>query len=732
MNSETKMWEKDINKLIKKGKLKDLENYKKIINGTSGVDDSVKAEYIQKCDDAINEINSKNQEPEVQEVEQEVQEAEQQEQTIDASNVTVGENTKHSKQKKGTLKKALATAGIIGVIALAIPGVSRLSSCIGNSCAPKGNEDDNKKQEQMLDEIKDTLNFDVENTEVMITNIDNFITESMSKGLKLDANNLAGDMESFVDFYVALNIDEIGPGYLAKLYQSDNKSYLDVFNNYVRWAMNITDEAMMASAEDPYDIMPLVANKEEAQVLQSAFNLLAQMHDNGLAGNKEALKTNASDFKAILNEVLLDENSASYSTPSKVLLAYAAMNADALLINYEDIIIVDNDIRMVIYEDAEIRCSMTLRDIIAEGKTLSDEDLRLLFNASEKNQSAVEFGLQLEKKFDQVVILYNTAGFDYSKETSIDEVIERLVKEVDFSFYKANQEYTEYNDITYDINHPAIVIPEDSVVITDGDNDYYIEKDELDKHGVDTTNKTPEQVKDEYESKVEEKVEEELKDDKTFEDNNGNVLEEGKDAVDYATEYSNGWTAGSKQGAIDGNALATKNATTNGSEGYKAGYAVGYNDSYESAKAKRLAAEKQTSTTIEKVDPIVQDTEVIEEGTKNSDEVITTPIESEKPVDIIVSPIETPVVPLPEVKEETTTTIIEEEVIEEGILEIPSYNSETTVEVIEEGVLTSEETTTTYEASVTGMSYDELYNLYYQYLYGTDSNSIEQTTEKTK
>lgn len=698
---QTKIWEKEISKLTKRLNKSKLEEYKDIIMATSGVDDDLKQEYVQKCDEAINKINN-----------------------INADKVKTGEKTKHSKLNKKAILAALGVATVITVAGIHCHSCSGPKSPATKTEAPTNpsikpplfkipvpvdqNNNNNNKADK---EIKDTLNFDTENTEVLVNNINNFISESIANGLELDAENLENDVESFIDFYLALNIEEIGPGYLAKFYQNDNKSYLDMFNNFTRWAMEITDEAMMSSKKDNtvFDVTKLVSNKNEAAILQEAFNLLATQHDNGLAGDKEALQQTTTEFRSLLDDTLLNESSDSYSAPFKVILAYSAMNFDTLLQNYADISLLDDDTRKVLYEDAAIRECMILRDSINEGKKYSNDDLLLLINTSEKSQSAVSMALQLEKKIDQMVMIINTTDVDYSSELSVNEVIDELVEEIDLSNYKPNQEYTEYNDLTYEINHPTITVPEDSITVKDEETDkeIFIEKEEIDKYVPETENKTPEQIKDEYEQKVEEKVEEELKDDKTFEDNNGNVLEEGEDAVDYAAEYSKGYTAGSAQGAKDGNALVTKNDKTTGSEGYVAGYAQGYNESYEeAAKARKDIV----------LDPI--EIKPIEDAP-----IVIMPIE-EKPVEIIAYETQ----PAAEVKKEVETTTVVEEKTTKKVEETKTEKETTTEKVAEE------ETTknTSNEIKSSQMSYEELYQIYYDILYGSETNTIEQGYAKTK
>ena len=712
-----KRWNKKIQQLIDSSNIDGIESLKRVIHETTGIDDYLKEEFNLKCETAKKQILEKQEELKETELEEdeiidEVEDVEDSEleddieldgEEIDTKDVSVGEDARHVK-----MSKARIAAIVIGIATIGMVAGATIHSCHSCSSTPKTNNNNNSSNSGSLDNndekgneiddeiktIKPTLSFDTEDTDVMIENIDNFLNESLTKGIKLNEETLDNDLESFVDFYIALNIDEIGPGYLGKLYQDDKKSYLDVFNNFTRWAMVITDEAMMSSVKDNnvMDVSLLVANKNEAETLQNAFDLLAQIHDNGLAGNVEALEKNALEFHKLLDETLLLEEGTyhSYSSSFKVMLAYSAMNADLLLQNYENIIIVDDDIRKVMYEDSEIGCAMSLREYRLDGKELTDNEMLLLLDQSEANNSGVSLAYQLEKKYDQMVMIINSVDVDYSDETSISQVLQILKAEIDLSLYKPNQEYTEYNDLTYEINHPTIEVPEDSIVVNDGKN--YVEKEELDKHNIDTNDKTAEEIEKEYQEAVKEEVESSLENDKKFEDNKGNVLETGSNAENYALDYSNGYTAGSKQGAIDGNALSAEKSVVTGSDGYVAGYAAGYKEAYNEAKQNRLNAEKETSVTTETIEPIEQSREELESGLLPQEELQTLPLlETTTSVTL---------------EDETTTVKVEEEVIEEGLL-TPSGEQVT-------------------------LSYDELYNIYYEALYGMNSNSLEEETTHSK
>jgi len=649
---QTNLWEQRLTKLQKKNDVEGLKKYKLVINATTSADQSLRDEYIQKCDDIIAEIEAKAEaeieaelaeevaaimDEEASEIETEINEEdseleeeideEEEEVEIDAENVTVGEDTKHFKVDKKVVA-ALVGLGILTAIGIGV------NSCGKEEKLPITTEteadNDTEKETETEVSFDQTLAFNPEDTKVMISNTSNFFADSLGKGVYLNKDALSNELESFIDFNMALNIDEIGPGYLASLYQNDNKSYVDVFNGYTHWAMRLTDTAMLSTKDTVINIESMVANKEEGAMLQQAFNLLAEIHDNGLAGDKEALTNNANALKALLTKVLVDETDL-YSPASKVMLAYAAQNADTLLINYKDIKVLDDDMRKVMYEDASIGCAFAIKDANEKGESLNHDDLVLLLNNSEKSQSAVSLATQLKDKYNLSAIIINTTDKDYSNETSVKEAISELESSIDLSLYKETQSLEEYNDITHEINYPTIKVPENSVIVDNGDG--YVSKEEMDKHNA--------KNEEEYKESVKDKTEQEFEEDKTVTDSEGNKTtgEEADKAEQEA--YSK---AAYMTGYSDGLQNKPYNPTSGYENSYNEGYADGQLDLLESQKNNSGVVKEETEM-LDK--PIIESTEVVETETQVETEEPETEVETEEP---------------------ETEEIIYEEVIEEGVL----------------------------------------------------------------
>ena len=681
------LWDKNISKMTRKSNAEGLENYKNTIQNTSGVDDSIKEEYIQKCEEAKNAILAKQEEVAMES--SEATSAFEDDITldgddIDAEDVTVGESARHTKMSKAKLVGLVA-----GGIALAAVVGATIHSC--NSCAPAKaieetttSEDEEKDDEIVINStIKPTLAFDTEDTEVMIGNLKEFAKGVLPNGIELTDAELEEQVESLINYYVWLNLNEIGPSYLSELYQTDSVSYIEIFSDSMYWANVLRFDSITSSAKDNtvVDLSMMISNKKDLELVQSFQNLNARLHDAVDANDVATIKGIVSEYQTLIETKLLDHVSYSYGQGAMDLCFRLVYSGEQLLADY-DVVIMDESLSKIINEDTFLKCIQSISISTIEDKTYTKEEIEqtIQVNTSKKSDNVI---YQIDVLKDYMTRL--NMQLDFTGKKSVADVmveVSAYVRENNLlSTYKENESLEVFFARIYEQTHvEKETVQQGDIVI---DNNNYIKKEELDKYNVDT--------KEEYEQAVKNEVESSLENEKTFTDNTGKVVESGSNAEDFAAAYSSGYTAGSKQGAIDGNALATEKSIVSGSEGYVAGYAAGYKEAYAEAKQKRLNAEKETSVKTETVKPIEQSSEVIEQGTLKQPETTT-----EKQTTTSSSNKE----------EETTTTIIKEEVIEEGLL-TPS----------------SEEVT---------LSYDELYNIYYQALYGSNSVEEETTYSKTR
>lgn len=716
----TEIWDKDINRQMKKSNVDGFDSIKKSIRDAVGVDESIKAEYIQKCEDAMDSILSAQEEEimndsefiDVDPIESIVVDENSMgldENLINADGVEVGEEARHVKMSK---KKLAAIIGG-GVALLAVAGAT-IYSCHSCSSSAVGLEEttttmptDEETNDEVVipNTIKPTLSFDTEDTDVMIENLKGFVKGIIPNGIELTDAELEEQVESLINYYVWLNLNEIGPSYLSELYQTDSVSYIEIFSDSMYWANVLRFDSITSSAKDNtvVDLSMMISNKKDLELVQSFQNLNARLHDAVNANDVANINGIVSEYKTLIETKLLDHVSYSYGQGAMDLCFRLVYSGEQLLADY-DVVIMDDSLSKIINEDTFLKCIQSISISTIEDKTYTKQEIEqtIQVNTSKKSDNVI-YQIDLLKDYMSRLNMQ----LDFTGKKSVADVmieVSSYVRENNLlSTYKENESLEVFFARVYDQTHvPKDTIQPGDVIISDNT---FIEKEELDKHNIDTSNKTSEQVEKEYQEAVREEIESSLESEKTFTDNQGNVLETGSNAEDYAADYAKGYTEGSKQGAIDGNALAAENSVVSGSKGYVAGYAVGYKASYAEARQQRLNAEKDTSVTIETVKPTEQSSEVINSGTLKQPETTTKQLETTtKQPETTTKQIETTA---PVVKEEETTTgIIEEEVIEEGIL-TPQY------------------------AEVT-LSRDELYSIYYEVLYGSSNNSLEEETTYSK
>lgn len=668
MDIQTKIWDKDIQKLIKKGDIQGLENYKKVIERASNIDDAIKAEYIEKCN-------------------------------IDASEVTVGESARHFKMSKKTAIKVATAAAIIAMAGTVIHGCSNSSNAKDKSnskpatikpVATKEAETNlnNEKEEKT---IKPTLAFDTENTEVMIENLKGFVKASLPNGIEFTDEELEEQVESLVNYYVWLNLNEIGPSYLSELYQTDSVSYIEIFSDSMYWANVLRFDSITSSAKDNtiIDLSTLISNKKDRALVESFQNLNGRLHDAVNDDDKEKIDSIVSEYKKLIETKLLDHESYTYGEGVLDLCFRMVYSGEQLLANY-DLKIMDDSLAEIINKDVRLRCIYAISFNTKEDKNYTKEELGQLVqtNTSKKSDNVI---YQIDVLKDYILRLNMQKDFTGKKSVAVIMFeVSKHVRDNDLlSTHKKNEPLDVFFDRSYNQTHEKVeTIKKDDVVINN--NEQYIGKSELDKHNVKNENKKPQEIKKEYEEKVKEEKNKELENQKEFEDNAGNTLKTDKDS-----DYWAGWYAGNKKGAADGNNLADKEPTTTGSENFKKGYAFGYNEAYDAAKKARLEAEKEIIVEITPIDPIIQSSEVIGDGiveNTNSPEATNTPEPTNAPVATTTpaptttpEPTKAPVAtttPAPTATPKPTSTpapttgvIIEKEVYEEGLLPTGSEDS---------------------------------------------------------
>lgn len=564
---------------------------------------------------------------------------------IMASDVKVGETERHFKVNKKKL--AVATAAIVAAGGIVIGSGLLLRGCSNQKVRPDSNI--TSEQNTELNDLKPTLAFDAENTDVLIANLEATARDMIAKGIAMEDATLEETVESLTNYYVWMNLNEMGPTYLSELYQSDSISYMKIFQDSMYWTNAIRFDSMTSSKEQEtvLDMSNFIANKKDAALTQEFLDINARLSDAVAKNDKDTINSIVAEYRTLIETKLLDHSSYTYGGGTMDLCFRLVYSGEQLLQNY-DITIMDEGLSKIINEDEFLLCYHQV--VVATKDVNSVMEVTELQTVVENNTS---------KKSDNVIYIVDTLkdkfsrlnmALDFTGKKSIANVMIEASKDLRdnnvLTTYKPNMSLEEYFNHNFDLTHPKQEeIPKDSTITSDGN--HYIDKSEMDKHHATT--------EEDYKENVKQETEEKLKDESTFTDNDGNILNKGEGSIDYSKAYSAGYTDGSRQGAIDGNSLTVFNDSVSGTKGYQDGYRKGYTDSYNEAKAKREAAEKESNTITIPVENGESTDEVMEQGTVASSQTETNSNVSNGTTDSNDSNNLPPI-----------GTVVEEEVIESG------------------------------------------------------------------
>ena len=267
---------------LKKGKLTedDIDRTISVVNEMSTISEDEKKETIE----YLNNMRLND----------EVKASSNEEKLIDSDDVKVGESVRHFKFNKKKIAKVTASVAVAGAVIIG-------SSTLIKSCQTKKNVSrDNLSvvTEQTIDEktdktktLKPTLAFDAEDTNVLISNVEDTIDDMVSKGIEIDNDTLEDTIESLTNYYVWMNLNEMGPTYLSKLYQTDSTSYMEIFTDAMYWANAIRFDSMTSSVSDNtvLDMSKFIANKKDSELVSSFLNINARLSEAVSNNNKATI-----------------------------------------------------------------------------------------------------------------------------------------------------------------------------------------------------------------------------------------------------------------------------------------------------------------------------------------------------------------------------------------------------------------------------------------------------------
>lgn len=437
--------------------------------------------------------------------------------------------------------------------------------------------------------LSSSLNFDPEDKEVQIDNLYSFFEENLKNGIELKDEVLENQLEKWINAYTALNINEVGPMYLANLYQNDKVMWRQVDSDCFAVIKEIVDtnEALALDKGEVMDLSKLFANKEDLKLVTEYNNLQLEMSKAFNSKDEAKMKEVAAKGHELIFDTLLDAEVNSYGPYAKIYSIYVIDSINGILVDYKDVKeTLDNDLE----ED-------TLRYAVRDCDLLTDEQYEEYLEKNRATSKLTAFMLEaintLSAKYEnRDQLIYQ--GLDFTNEISIEDMKNTLAKSLRDN--KILDTYVESKDL--EILLYGTKLEGTGGTLEKGDvnlgNGTYIDANTLNGR---SQAQYETDVKNSYNSTT------------TVTDiNTGETV--GNSDQD-AEDYSKGYSAGSAAGAAAGSAGKSKAYGLSGSESssYQKGYKKGYDESYAQAIAVYNQSKNQSTTTTEDVkDQVVEQT----------------------------------------------------------------------------------------------------------------------------
>lgn len=437
--------------------------------------------------------------------------------------------------------------------------------------------------------LSNSLNFDPEDKEVQIDNLYGFFEENLKNGIELKDEVLENQLEKWINAYTALNINEVGPMYLANLYQNDKVMWRQVDSDCFAVIKEIVDanEALALDKGEVMDLSKLFANKEDLKLVTEYNNLQLEMSKAFNSKDEAKMKEVAEKGHELIFDTLLDAEVNSYGPYAKIYSIYVIDSINGILVDYKDVKeTLDNDLE----ED-------TLRYAVRDCDLLTDEQYEEYLEKNRATSKLTAFMLEaintLSAKYEnRDQLIYQ--GMNFENEISIEDMKNTLAKSLRDN--KILDTYVESKDL--EILLYGTKLEGTGGTLEKGDvnlgNGTYIDANTLNGR---SQAQYETDVKNSYNNTT------------TVTDiNTGETV--GNSDQD-AEDYSKGYSAGSAAGAAAGAAGKAKAYGLSGSESasYQKGYKKGYDESYAQAIAVYNQSKSQSTTTTEDVkDQVVEQT----------------------------------------------------------------------------------------------------------------------------
>lgn len=553
-----------------------------------------------------------------------------------------------SKIKNGlyTYRKRII-AGVT-VAAVAIGGCAYVSSLNSNK---KSNTKGNNKTTDISDDVKKSLNgkenlnenlaFDALDKELEVKMMEEFFTDALPKGIELTEVELNNQIDQWIDFKNLANFEQFGISDLAKKYQDDKKTYIDVYNNYTACASLLTYDSLTASkanGELP-DLSKIFSEKDALAMVQQFQNLNGELVDARVANDEAKMTEIATNYNNLIKTTLLVNDSDAYNPIAYDLSIRYARAAKEILLDYSNV--------------QNILMDKSLEDVLAvNGSCYTGEQLSKILSGelpgatNKYSENIISFIETVKVKFTDmhnILIDENGNKKNFENELSQEEEVNQIAE-----FIKQNNLLATYvENISYELLYYNVkelegtgaTIPKNAVKV--GKNKY-ISEEEMAKVGINVeaekaAGKSDAEIVKEYEQKVVQKTEKELEQSSVITDMDGNKESDSVNKEDYSKYYTQGSDAGAKAAIGKTTKISDVVVPSSVPSEYHSVWKKAYISSYNEAVDMNLKAlgENQTTT----YQPTTEQEVSREENTQ-----VSTPIKDEdvKKDDVIIEETTTP------------------------------------------------------------------------------------------
>lgn len=469
------------------------------------------------------------------------------------------------------------------------------------------------------------LGFDPQNKQTLIDNIYKMFKNSMPKGHKVTKGNIAQEVANWTDAYITANIENIGPDFLMKYFQTDSRDSLSTIENYLRVVSQVDTDSQIS--ENSWNLDYMFANKADRKLISKYQELVSKIVKNTKANsrNKEEVKKYAQELRKELEKLVHSNGSRQYSNAATVMainLSFAGSNV-AKVVGMADVVI-PSDLRKVLYTDGAVKCNQALA-MAKKAKKSDRKSILLQYGGQDNVYMKAVLGMyeELEADYDKVVELYSTfteeekeARFnnEISYNNSQNTLIEKITKILDT--YKANIKYVKLYYKNFKISPNAKSVTKKTTVVKSKTAKKITKKKKAGKKvtvkDVDSKDFITGSVKGKNGKKI------------TTSSKNEQILVEEASKAGYKAGFSNGMSKGSKGkaksiGSITVPSKYAKNAKASAmyKSQFKSGFSTGYSEGYKVYKENR-DKKKEVTTGTKTEESGVKDKEPVKGGNSSS------------------------------------------------------------------------------------------------------------------